>query len=490
MSSEAPDPKESVDGSAPFIQMDGSNAFVNSSFKLPGQSPLKKENKTPVTSSEIEGDCPAVPDKQQSTQDETIADAVAIDLRVKSQPTSESRQRALTEELNSLLDVVGAAQLVELLLERSFKLGATDIHFDPQLSGMMIRLRLDGLLYPILNLETQYIPQLISRIKLLGGMDITERRQAQDGQISRVVSQTRRDVRIASGPTIHGERIVMRLMPDSDRFSSLNDLGMTAVQSQQVQRAIQSPFGVVLSVGPVGCGKSTTTYSCLNTVNDPSLSLVTIEDPVERQIVGVNQIQTDPRINFGFAEALRGILRQDPDVIMVGEIRDAETAHIAIRAGLTGTRVFSTLHAGDTGATIDMFREFQIPRLFLADAINCIIAQRLLRKVCQRNRETYAPDDHAIEVLNLSSEEAKTLRLVRGVPADENFQTGYYGRTGVFEVMTISEELRADLLAGKSGRRVAQTARENGMQTLIDSTRDQIINGTTSIDEMFRVLNV
>ncbi|WP_437226100.1 GspE/PulE family protein [Planctomicrobium sp. SH661] len=400
----------------------------------------------------------------------------------------EARQRALQEELYSLLSVVGAAPLIELLLERAFELGATDIHLDPQRDGLQLRLRLDGILHNILKLDNQYTPQVISRIKLLANMDITERRSAQDGRISSQTLRHNRDVRVGSGPTIYGERVVMRLMSDDQRFNNLGQLGMTPSQIEQVSRGIHSPYGVVLSVGPVGCGKSTTTYTCLSALNHPQRSLVTIEDPVERRIDGVNQIQVDPRIEFGFIEALRGVLRQDPDVIMVGEIRDAETAHIAIRAGLTGTRVLSTLHAGDTGSTIDMFREFQIPRMFLADAVKCIVAQRLLRKVCVKDREYYSPDAVAREFLKLDEGEQNQVRLARGIPSDANFHTGYFGRTGVFEVMFVDEQIRDMLLGGKPGRSISDYARANGMITLEESAREKVLDGVTSVEEVIRVL--
>lgn len=415
------------------------------------------------------------------------AQASQISDRPREALPSESRQRALQEELTSLIDVVGPAPLVDLLLERAFELGATDIHFDPRPTGLHLRLRLDGVLHNILRVETQYVSQLISRIKLLAGMDITEKRVAQDGQISASMLRSRRDVRVGAGPTIHGERVVMRLMPDGAQFTQLHQLGMTVQQVGQVEEAMKSPYGVILSVGPVGSGKSTTTYACLTALNDPGSSLVTIEDPVERRIDGVNQIQIDPKIKFGFVEALRGVLRQDPDVIMVGEIRDPETAHIAIRAGLTGTRVLSTLHAGDTGATVDMFREFQVPRMFLADAIKCVIAQRLIRKVCEKNREYHPPDAAMAQLLGLSPEEAEKTQLARGVPSDANFHTGYFGRTGVFEVLAVDDDLRDLLLQGKSGRSIYDAARKKGMQTLEENAAAKVLEGVTTIEEMVRV---
>lgn len=415
-----------------------------------------------------------------SNRDDTIA-------AVKKPLPPEARQKALQEELTSLIDLVGVEPLVDLLLERAFQLGATDIHLDPRESGLLLRLRLDGVLHDILHLKNDYAPQLISRIKLVSGMNIAEKRLCQDGHISNVMLSQNRDVRVGSGPTIHGERLVLRLMSDSSKFNSFQDLGFEDEQTTAVEKAIASPHGMILSVGPVGSGKSTTTYSCLAELNDPSRSIVTIEDPVERNLLGTNQIQVDNKIKFGFVEALRGVLRQDPDVIMVGEIRDAETAHIAVRAGLMGTRVLSTLHANDTGSTLDMFKEFQVPRMFLADSIKCIIAQRLIRKVCTTHRESYHPDSAACEILGINPDEAGDVQLVRGIAAEKNFHTGYMGRTGIFEVLAIDSELRQMIVAGKPGRAIYQQACEKGMRTLEESAKAKVLAGVTSVEEMVRV---
>ncbi len=398
------------------------------------------------------------------------------------------RQRALQEELRSLMDVVSPGPLVDLLLERSFELGATDIHFDPWLDGIHIRLRLDGILHDVLTIEPTLAPQVISRVKLMAGMDITERRVAQDGHISNAVLRHRRDIRVGSGPTIHGERLVLRLMPDSSSLTDLESLGFEPEQLEIVSRSLAAPYGLILSVGPVGCGKSTTMYACLGMLNDPARSLVTIEDPVERRIKGVNQIQIESKIGFGFVEALRGVLRQDPDVMMVGEIRDPETAHIATRAGLSGIRVLSTLHASDTGSVVDVFREFSVPPMFVADSLNAVIAQRLFRKVCSESREFYQPDEPTSRILKLSPEQMESVQLVRGIPADANFHTGFFGRTGVFEVLEITEEIRRSILDGRSGNEIAEIGRRNGMLRLEDAAIKKVLMGVTSVEEMHHVL--
>lgn len=403
-------------------------------------------------------------------------------------PRSESHQTALQQELRELADVVGPGPLVDLLLERAFEISATDVHFDPRPDGLHVRLRVDGMLHDVLTLTSQTAPQVISRLKLMSGMDITERRLCQDGHISSSVLKHQRDVRVGSGPTIHGERLVLRLMPDDTKFTELEQLGFEPSQLDVLQRAVKAPSGMLLSVGPVGSGKSTTTYACLSLLNHPGRSMVTIEDPVERRMEGINQIQTDAKIGFGFVEALRGVLRQDPNVIMVGEIRDAETAHIAARAALTGTQVLSTLHAGDTAATVDLFREFELPPMFIADSLNCVIAQRLLRKVCAKDRETYHPDHATAQILGLNPDQCESIELVRGIPAPSNFNTGYMGRTGVFEIMPVDSDTREAILHRRSNLEIRELSRRKGMQTLEQSAINKVLAGITSVEEMHRVL--
>lgn len=400
----------------------------------------------------------------------------------------EIRQKALQEELRELVDVVGPAPLVDLLLERAFQIQATDVHLDPTERGLRVRLRVDGLLHDILELPSAMTSQVISRVKLMANMDITERRLAQDGHISSAALQAHRDIRVGSGPTIHGERLVLRLMPDAARFTKLDELGLEETQIESVRRFIRAPYGMVLSVGPVGSGKSTTMYSCLELLNLPDRSLVTIEDPVERRMPGVNQIQVDPKIDFTFVSALRGVLRQDPDVMMVGEIRDPETAHIAVRAGLTGVNVLTTLHANDTSSTVDVFRDFGIPPMFIADSLNCIIAQRLLRRVCSVDRETYHPDEAECALLKIDPAEAQNITIARGIPSNSNFHTGYSGRTGVFEVMGIDETIRQAILHETSGGELLKIANNQGMRTLEESAREKVLAGITSVEEMIRVL--
>jgi len=397
-------------------------------------------------------------------------------------------QNALSEEIMALSDVVAPRKLIDLLLERSFQNRATDLHLDPLPEGLRIRLRIDGLLHDVVTLPQEIKNQVISRLKLMAEMNITEHRYAQDGRISVTILDNNRDIRVGGGPTIYGERLVLRLMPDQKSFSQLSELGFDDDQLKTVHKALESPYGMILSVGPVGSGKTTTLYSCLEQLNLPEKSLATIEDPVERKMKGINQIQAEPNIDFGFVEALKGLLRQDPNVIMVGEIRDPETAFIASRASLTGILALSTLHANDSSSVIGIFREFGIKPLFVADSIRCIIAQRLIRKICGHCQENFEPDEVMLAELGLESSSQLDRPLVQGSGCEKCFGTGYFGRTGIFEVMLNTAEIRSAILHGKGPTEIREIARKGGMITLEDSARQKVLAGETTLNEFHRVL--
>lgn len=397
--------------------------------------------------------------------------------------TKDFRHEGLREELSELLDVIGPGPLSDVILERAFECRATDIHLEPTADSLRIRFRVDGLLQDVVRLPQSAILPMLSRLKLLAGMNITEKRIAQDGHISFAGSSQSHDIRVGSGPTIHGERLVLRLMPDDQSFTRLEDLGMEARQIASVRRCLSSPHGLLLVVGSVGSGKSTTVYSLLRELADPHKSIVTIEDPVERRMEGVSQIQVDPKVNFHFADALRCVLRQDPDIMMVGEIRDAETAQIACRSALTGVLVLSTLHANDTASAIDVLENFGVARMVIADCLRGIVSQRLLLKVCEQHRETYHPDDSTCAMLGLESHRAGEVQLVRGIPHDDNFHTGYAGRTGAFEILTVTRELRNSILSGASATRLMEQARADGMEPLSAAIRGKVLSGVTSLEQ-------
>jgi type II secretory ATPase GspE/PulE/Tfp pilus assembly ATPase PilB-like protein len=395
-----------------------------------------------------------------------------------------SPHEGLRDELTELVDVVGPGKLGDIILERAFELNATDIHFDPAESGLRVRMRVDGSLHDVVRLPSSASAQLISRFKVLAGMDITEHRFAQDGRISRESRWGTRDVRAGTGPTIYGERMVLRLMPDQRTFTKLDDLGLEPGESKALRRCISAPYGLILVVGPVGAGKSTTVYSILQELNNPQKSVVTIEDPVERHLEGITQIQIEPRIGFQFADALRCVLRQDPNTLMVGEIRDAETAQIACRSALSGVLVLSTLHASNTAAAIDVLQNFGVPRMLIADCLRGVVSQRLIRKVCAQHREQYQPDEATCRILNIDPATGGSVRLVRGIPSDDNFHTGYSGRTGVYEVMEITPLIKKGILQQASATDLLSLARQQGTQSLADSVRNKVLSQVTSIDQL------
>lgn len=400
------------------------------------------------------------------------------------QPRPGYKEVALREELLDAMAEGGTELLVDTLLSRAFENDVTDIHFDPNLHDVRIRLRIDGMLHDILTLSGDDAAHVVSRIKILGNMNIAEHRHPQDGHVSRALLQHDRDVRIAACPTIHGERLVLRLMPDDSQTDSLEELGLLDHQVQQLRRYVHAQFGMLLGVGPVGCGKTTTMYTCLHLLNEPHASLVTIEDPVERRVDGMNQIQVDTRIQFGFVPALRSVLRQDPNILFVGEIRDSETAHIACRAGLTGVTVLSTLHATSSAATIDVFRDFGVSPLFIADSLQGVVSQRLVRTVCDNCRETCHPD--ADEAAYLGVDPAGT-ELARGRGCDKCYHTGYHGRTGIFEILGVHGDIREAVLQGKSQQEIMAIACSQGMTTLEESAREKARAGITTVEEARRV---
>ena len=397
--------------------------------------------------------------------------------------------KALAAELEELLSVVEPASVANMVLQRAFAHGATDIHLDPTTLGTRIRFRVDGVLQDILPIPAEKAAVLISRIRVMAGMDITDRRLPQDGAIpADRFPGLPRDVRVGSATTVNGERLVLRLMPDPEQLNSLPSLGFYDDQMSAVQYLTQAPYGLILVVGPVGSGKSTTVYDLLHTMNNTEKSVVTIEDPVERRIPGVNQIQISAKRGLDFATSLRGTLRQDPDILCVGEIRDAETAQIACRAATTGILVLSTLHANNTASAVDVLRGFGISSMAIADSLRGVISQRLVRKVDPNSREEVEPDSDARELLRLDENDQST-RVVRGVPNDANFHSGYSGRTASFEVMVVNQNLRLAINDGTPAFRIRELAREGGMLTLEDSTRRKVIDKITSVDELHRVMS-
>lgn len=393
----------------------------------------------------------------------------------------------------ALVDVAEQApvpRLLDYIFEAAVDAKATDVHLDPHEDGMVIRYRIDGMLHDVLNVAPSTALALVSRVKVLSNMDIVERRHAQDGRISLDVGDEQHDVRTATVPTTMGEKVAIRIMTSRAMFTELTDLGLDAKQQEIVEKFIARPYGMILATGPVGSGKTTTLYSSLMKINRRSDNILTIEDPVEYRIVGANQVQVNTRVDFSFAEGLRAMLRQDPDTIMVGEIRDDETARIGVWAALTGVLVLSTIHSNDAPSTVTTLFNFNIPGFLISNSLIGIIAQRLVRKICPACREEYAPDAELFKQMGVDGKKHKGVKFSRGKGCAECFHTGYSGRTGIYEIMEANEEIK-DLIFRQTTREVIrQVARDTGMQTLKESAFNKVVDGVTTVEEYFRVVYV
>ncbi len=403
-------------------------------------------------------------------------------------PDRSQHQRDVRKELQEKSVSSTLSELVHDILLRACDCQATDIHFDPQENGLRVRYRIDGQLQDILFVDMAMATPVISRLKIISNLNIVERRHAQDGRITITHHNRPRDLRLATYPTTYGEKIVIRIHEVLTDVQGLTHLGMTAEQAETLDRLITHPYGAVLVAGPVGAGKTSTLYNCLERINAPTKNIMTIEDPIEHRIPGVNQAQITPG-EMGFSEGLRAMLRQDPDVIMIGEVRDDETARIGIRAALTGVLVFSTLHGSDAPSTISNLYNFGVPGYQLSSSLLAIVSQRLIRRICPYCRVTYPASEKDFMALELDPSDHRDLHLHRGLGCPACFQTGYLGRTGIFEIMAIGEELR-DLIFQQIPKDVLRrVAVDLGMRTLKHSAVDKILDGTTTLEEAYRVVS-
>ncbi len=398
------------------------------------------------------------------------------------------RERDIRNELKEIAATAGSPDLVAQIFNRAFETRATDIHFDPQESFFRVRYRIDGQLHDVLELEPAFASSLVSRLKVMANLNIVERRHAQDGRIRFHYMDQARDLRVATLPTMIGEKIVVRIHEAVTEEYGFDLLGLNSKQIEQLSNICAKPYGAVLVAGPVGAGKTTTLYTCLSRVNVPTRNVMTIEDPIERRVVGVNQLQVDPKINLDFGNGLRSMLRQDPDVIMIGEIRDEETAHIGIRAALTGVLVFSTIHAADAPSTLGNLYDFKIPGYMLSNTLLAVISQRLLRKICPYCKVTFEAEDQHLSMLGLDQVEYQGVMLARGEGCPACFQTGYLGRSGIFEIMEINETLRELVFQQIAKDVVRRVACDMGMRTLRQSAVDKVLEGATTLEEVYRVV--
>jgi len=392
--------------------------------------------------------------------------------------------------LSDMVGRVSAIDLVNAMVEGAIRARATDIHLDPQEEGLRVRYRIDGMLHDVMAIPPSLTSSIITRLKVMAVMDIVDRRHPQDGHINMQVMGRTQDMRVATIPTALGEKMTIRLLSESQVLTGLNQLGLEPEQLKLLNKLIHKPYGMILAVGPVGSGKTTTLYSSLNRVNILTSNVMTIEDPVEYRLRGTNQVQVDHKINLGFAEGLRAILRQDPNIIMVGEIRDADTAKIAVRAALTGTLVFSTMHSNEASAAVSTLYNYGIPGFLVATALIGVIAQRLLRKICPECKEEYKPDKELLKQMAVRESDPDSVRFYRGKRCPHCFQTGYIGRTGIFEIMYVDEVLQDLIFRQTTKEVIRQVALDMGMQTLKESAYHKVKEGITTAEEYFRVVFV
>jgi len=383
-------------------------------------------------------------------------------------------------------DTAPAVQLCDVIVRDAIARQASDIHIEPGPRELLVRLRVDGVLQDHLQVPRWLHGAVVSRVKILARLDIAQQRLPQDGRVTITHEGRALDLRVSTLPTHFGEKVVLRLL-GSARTPALGALGLSEGETSMLDEALRQPQGMILVTGPTGAGKSTTLYSMLARRQSPEVNIVTIEDPIEYQVTGINQVQVDTRAGLTFATSLRAILRQDPDVILVGEIRDLETAEIAFQAALTGHLVFSTLHTNGSLAAIDRLRDLGLRPLLLASAVDLIVAQRLARRVCDGCRVSYAPAADALRRLRL---EPGRLEFQRGRGCARCSQTGYAGRVGIFEMLRLTPRIK-DLVTGNAGAaEIRQEALRSGTRFLVADAIDKISRGLTTVEEILRVIRI
>lgn len=366
---------------------------------------------------------------------------------------------------------------------------ASDLHFEPQEKELVVRFRVDGVLHEIMSVPKRMQAGVISRLKVMADIDIAERRIPQDGRIGLTVGGKPIDIRVASMPTVYGEKIVLRLLDKSSVMLGLTDLGFSDKALARFESSYRKPYGAILVTGPTGSGKSTTLYATLNVLNSKEKNIITVEDPVEYRLAGINQTQINIKAGLTFASGLRAILRSDPDIVMVGEIRDRETAQIAIEAALTGHMVLSTLHTNDAPGALTRLTEMGVEPFLTASAIECVLAQRLARRLCSDCKEPYEPTDEALRQNGFPNEVVgQGIKLYRpkGCPRCNN--SGYKGRLGLYEVMLVSEAIERLTVERKSADEISRVAQAEGMATLREDGIDKVLQGLTSVEEIGRVI--
>jgi type IV pilus assembly protein PilB len=403
----------------------------------------------------------------------------------------EDDETVTAHDLERMVEDAPVVRLVDSIVQGAVTGSASDIHVEPREHGVRVRYRVDGILYDMMQIPKRLQSAVISRIKIMAGMNIAERRLPQDGRISFTSNGGDYDLRVSTLLTVFGEKVVMRILDKSSVLLELEDLGFLPEQQQIVESLIAKPYGMVLCTGPTGSGKTTALYTALNRINSEDRNIVTIEDPVEYQLVGINQSQVQTAVGITFARGLRAILRQDPDVIMVGEIRDLETAEIAIQAALTGHLVFSSLHTNDAASALPRLLDMGVEPFLIASSVIGVVGQRLVRTVCRNCKTTYRPDPKMLDRLGIPREaRAKDLAFARGEGCSVCSNRGYRGRTGVFEALRMSEQIKRLVMDGRSALEIREVAVSEGMTGMRECGLTKVIDGITSPEEVMRVIYV
>jgi type IV pilus assembly protein PilB len=391
-------------------------------------------------------------------------------------------------DLRESADDAPVIKLVNQIIAQAVEQGTSDIHFQPDGKEMAVRFRIDGVLQTSTTVPRRMVAGVVSRIKIMSDLDIAERRIPQDGRMSVNSNNKKIDLRVATLPTVWGEKVVMRILDNSTAMLRLADLGFQQNNFDRWQQSFTKPYGMLLVTGPTGSGKSTTLYATLNLVSRPEVNVITVEDPVEYRIPGINQVQANPRAGLTFARALRSILRSDPDIVLLGEIRDHETAQIAIEAALTGHLVLSTLHTNDAPSAVNRLIEMGIEPFLVGSALDCVLAQRLARRLCSKCKEAYVPTPEMMVASRWPWQQDELPTLFRATGCSACSKTGYKGRLALHEVMPVDEEIERLAVARASADTIGSAARNGGMSTLREDGLSKVLQGLTSIEEIMRVV--
>ena len=390
----------------------------------------------------------------------------------------------------------GVIRVVELLMAYAFRTNASDVHIEPREGSIVVRYRIDGILHDVVSLPQRLMEAVVTRIKILSKMRTDEHFAAQDGKFQELANGERLDVRVSVLPVVDGEKVVMRLLSEKGKRFGLKDLGFSDADLKKLERHIKKSFGMVLAVGPTGSGKTTTMYTILRILNTRDVNIATIEDPIEYSIEGVNQIQVNAKTGLTFSAGLRSIVRQDPDIIMVGEIRDEETAGIAVNSAMTGHLVLSTLHTNDAATTLPRFRDMKVEPFLIASTVNVIVAQRLVRKICGRcitSQDLSLAEflerfpKAVVERMFGKQKKDQTIRVYHGKGCDRCGDTGYQGRVGIYEILEMEENIRDLIMTNANAKTIRDAAVKNGMTTMLEDGIRKALEGVTTIDEALRV---